>query len=284
MTRFASLLFLALVISDTQTLRILVLLPYPYYSHFLVFQPLMEGLISKEHDLTIVSPYSLDSSSEFYTHVDLSGSVNARINDFPLPPKIGRLGMHNEIGLLRESGRRICNATLSSDAFRDLLDSSRKFDLIVTEVFATNCILFAAYLKFRAPIVGITSHTYMPWSNVWIANPDNPSYTPVIFMDFYENMDFFGRVENSIAWVYNNWYYRNFIHRDDCELIQEKLQVGCDDYDAVLENISLILGNGHYSLHPAKPTVPAFVDVGGIHIVKSKEIPLVRMSSLIEKK
>jgi hypothetical protein len=36
---------------------------------------------------------------------------------------------------------------------------------------------------------------------------------------------------------------------------------------------SLIIANTHFSLHVAKPTVPALIEVGGLHITENGTLP-----------
>lgn len=41
-------------------------------------------------------------------------------------------------------------------------------------------------------------------------------------------------------------------------------------------NMSLLLVNSHFSLHQARPTVPNFVEVAGLHIRDPKPLPEVK--------
>lgn len=45
-------------------------------------------------------------------------------------------------------------------------------------------------------------------------------------------------------------------------------------YEEVLESVSLVLLNTHFSLNPPRPYVPNMIEVGGMHVNRNKgELP-----------
>jgi len=42
------------------------------------------------------------------------------------------------------------------------------------------------------------------------------------------------------------------------------------DADTLMKNASLVFINGHYTVDLAKPLLPNFVNIGGIHLVQPK--------------
>lgn len=59
------------VFTYVESANILVLEPLPARSHFKCFQPLLEKLIERGHNLTVMSGHSLNSQFESkYTHIN----------------------------------------------------------------------------------------------------------------------------------------------------------------------------------------------------------------------
>lgn len=52
--------------------NILSVFPLPYFSHFKTFQPLLEEIVGRGHNLTLLSSFSLDDSFQSnYTLINL---------------------------------------------------------------------------------------------------------------------------------------------------------------------------------------------------------------------
>lgn len=60
------------------------------------------------------------------------------------------------------------------------------------------------------------------------------------------------------------------------KLAKEFFGPGLPDLDDLVRNTSLLMVNSHFSLNHARPTVPNFVEVGGLHIHDSKPLPKVK--------
>lgn len=267
-----SSVFFILFANAAQCLRILGIFAYPGYSHFEFFKPLMDGLVKRGHTVTLISPFPLSASPGDYTHVDTKDVVKQQLGNLDLTEQRSRLRVHNSVARLAGYTLDFCNQTISSTVYKDFLEQENNFDLILAEFFGSNCYLLSAHLKHKAPIIGVQSHVMMPWTNPWIGNPDNPAYIPSLFMNFHDKMDFLERVENTIAWLYNNFYYKSIAMCDDCEAVR-KLYGSCGDHAGVLNNISLMLVNAHFTLNRPRPLAPAVVDVSGLHIGEPKHPP-----------
>lgn len=59
------------------------------------------------------------------------------------------------------------------------------------------------------------------------------------------------------------------------QLYREKLGADIPGVIEILNNVSLILSNGHFSLNKPKPYLPDVVDVAGIHSRQAKPLPKV---------
>lgn len=65
--------------NNTRPYNILVFLPTETKSHFMGFQPLLETLVTRGHNVTLVSPFALGSGGmalPYYTHVKVEVTEN----------------------------------------------------------------------------------------------------------------------------------------------------------------------------------------------------------------
>lgn len=178
------------------------------------------------------------------------------------------------IAFVRPFATACCNGGLKHEAIQKLAKSKEHFDLILMEYFNTHC--FSGFIKkFSAPVIGLSSHVLMPWVNDWTGNPDNPSYIPLINMDRSDDMSFLQRVEHLLVYTYVKIYYRAVLTRDAAEISRNHLGLEMRVPDGVMYNTSLVLVNSHYSLNLPRPLVPNVIEVGGLHIGKCGQLPVV---------
>lgn len=62
--------------NNTRPYNILVFLPTETKSHFIGFKPLLETLVNRGHNVTLVSPFALSSPLPHYTHVKVEVTEN----------------------------------------------------------------------------------------------------------------------------------------------------------------------------------------------------------------
>lgn len=84
--------------------------------------------------------------------------------------------MIQEFYELAAEGEMVCRAALNSSIIDDILHEheSNPFDLVVTEIFNTECMLGVIH-KMNVPYVGLTSCGLMPYHFDRVATPDTPS-------------------------------------------------------------------------------------------------------------
>lgn len=75
-----------------------------------------------------------------------------------------------------------------------LKSSKKKYDLIIMEVYCTDCLLGFTNV-FKAPIIGISATKHLPWALDRMGNPDNPSYMSNYFVPWIGKMVFYQKLE-----------------------------------------------------------------------------------------
>ncbi|XP_015124627.1 UDP-glucuronosyltransferase 2B30 [Diachasma alloeum] len=255
-------------------LKILGVFSHPGKSHFDVFKPLLEELANRGHDLTVVSYFPRTNSSSAlpnYKDIDLTGPEGVFLEIVDLKKiKHSILTVYREFMLLRHWGLEHCQKNLANRDVQKLIKSNAKFDLIITEVFNSDCFLGFVH-RFKAPFIGLSSHVLFPWANARLSNEHNPSYVPTVLLGFGPKMNFMERVGNYVIRKIFNLGYEVFYNRPMQKIVEKSFGPNVPPLGDLAKNMSVILVNMHYSLQGSKPNLPSVVEVGGLHISEKQQ-------------
>ncbi|CAG9836531.1 unnamed protein product [Diabrotica balteata] len=269
------LVFLFSFVIRTNSLNILILFPTAANSHFLVFEPMFQELAKRGHNLTI-----LTSRHRLYTHENKTLLYSIKDEKTymvkPILPmdffKGRRTEMYKEQFLLASITESTCERFLSSEYVKNFLKESNSYDVVIAEVFGSHC-YFGLAKRYNAPVIGLSSTDLLPWMYQWYGSPENPSYIPVLFMDYSDKMNFFQRVENTLMLIFSKLVHLYYIAPTGNEYSKKYLGVDLFEGGDILYNMSLLLTNRHYTYQTPKPLSPNIIEVGGIHLGKPKKLP-----------
>lgn len=269
------IILLILFCGFSSGLKILGILPYAGKSHFIFFEGLLKQLQSRGHHLTVVSHFPLKEKLENYTDIRLSdGNIPKEILSMEELPQ-GHVKHYVTPYILETLMRSSCD--LNNGVMKKLLESKEKYDLILMEMFVTDC-YFGFIHHFKVPFVGLSSSGLLPWTSQFYANPLTPSYVPMIFLPHSDSMNFFERTENFIMYFYSHWQYHRLIMGPCYEDAKEFFGNDLPYLEKIAENASLLLVNTHFSLQRPRPLVPGVIEVGGMFLKNEvKTLPKVRI-------
>ncbi|XP_033229955.1 UDP-glucuronosyltransferase 2A3-like [Belonocnema kinseyi] len=270
--------------SENKKFNILAALFTSGGSHFIFFEPLLEALARRGHNLTVLSYNPRENNN-----IDANVLPNYK-NVFLTDPKIIAKNVLNleelwanyynsyfpssvvDIILLRNFGLTYCEMTFNNTAVRELIKSDQKFDLIFMETFCSDCALGFVH-KFHAPVIALSSHEILPWINDRLGNPDNPSHIPGFHKFYSGKMTFMQRVMNTLHLWWVKVFYEIRFQWPNQKLVEEFFGPGVPPLSEIVKKTSALLVNTHYSIHGSRPYVPNVIEVGGIHIGKPKPLP-----------
>ncbi|XP_057670660.1 UDP-glycosyltransferase UGT5-like [Diorhabda carinulata] len=260
------LLLLLYLVDISLSLKILAITPHMGKSHQLVFEPLFKQLVSIGHQVTLITRFPM--RLEYPNWKDINIAVEDKNETEILTFDIltgSRLDRYACPIVLMDAARIACTEGLSHPNLQTFLKEDRHFDLILIEIFNTNCFMGVAK-KYNAPIIGIHSSIWMPWMYQSFGVPFNPSYLPSHFLGLPIPMNFIQRLENTINHLYSNLLY-------DYEMIKSsntlsKKYVGVDLYENgdVTNDVNMLFINTHFTLNLPIPLTPNVIEIGGIHI------------------
>jgi glucuronosyltransferase len=272
-----ALLVILLVPDDIFCARFLVIIPTAVKSHFVMLEPYIKSLAARGHEMVVVSYYPQKQSVSNYTDITLDASLNRyRLGSGTAIEQI--LSLKNPIlnvRALANYGLYTCETLLNDKSVKELMKSDEKFDVVVNDLFHTDCFLPFAY-KFKAVSIGVSTSVLMPWANHRLGNPDNPSYIPNLFTPLSGQMNFLERTVNALTTVLYKAMFHFLSDSPTQKLVHQYFGQDIPDLAELAKNMSLILVNSHFSLNSPRPLVPGVVEIGGIHIVKPKPLPQVR--------
>ncbi|KAG5887594.1 hypothetical protein JTB14_025753 [Gonioctena quinquepunctata] len=261
------------VIELSDGLNILVIMPHSGRSHQLVFDPMFEQLVKNGHNLTVITAFPRKNAIPNWRDISISDGTqqNTEILDFDFFTG-SKLDMYMCHFLVAGMAEEACKRGLPHKNFQAFLKEDNHFDLILAELFNTNCFLGLAK-KFNVPIVGMISSTVMPWTVSSFGSPDNPAFIPNHFLGNSDRMTFLGRLENTVIYLWNRLTYKYQMLVPGNEYSKKYLGLDVLDETDIMKNISILLMNAHFSLNLPKPLVPNIIEVGGLHLGEPKRLP-----------
>lgn len=261
------------VINQETKFKILGVFGHPGKSHFDVFRPVMEELARRGHEVTVVSflPRSPEDKAREplpnYKDISLFDEKVGLFRDVVDLSRVDQsvFRLFNELRNLRRMADMACGAGLNKPEVKELMRSERKFDVVLTENFNTDCFL-AIVQNFKAPYLSISSHQIMTWASARFGDPQESSYVPSVFQGFPRPLSFFTRLINTVSIFITTTVYDVWYNSRDQAIVEEAFGPGLPDLKEVSEKSAALLLNTHHSLHGLRPHLPNIVEIGGIHI------------------
>lgn len=252
--------------------RILVLCPHISRSHFTIFEAIAKGLTQHGHVVDILSHFPQTTKSLNYNDISVEGSMKLQTNHL-LMTDINTASPVSDYFFIHQMGEETCEAVLSTKAAHDLLHSSKKYDLIITEVFNTDCFLGFVH-KFKVPNIAVSAAHIIPMAAERFGIPDNPSYIPNGFLSYEPRMSFPERLFNSLTTLSLNlirkYYYDPRHYRVATKYFGESLP----PFDVLARNTSLVLVNSHFSfMGSSRPYPSNVIEVAGLHVKSPQPLP-----------
>lgn len=275
------LVFLIPTIQPSYSARILALLPIPLKSHFIISDVLLVELANRGYNVTVASPYPKKHPPANYHQIDTSDCVN-------LPDELFTVEFRHSAGqnsdVMFDTFTHIVDSAeeiLKCDPMQKLLHSTDSYDLLVTEMSVSDAMLGYVQL-FQTPFILLSSHPLMPWASKRVGNVNYPSYVPFpwSFRPFGESPSFYDRLYNTQFYLSSLFFHSWKWTPRTNELVRRYFGEGTPSVTEIAKNVSLILCYSHFSTNVPRPSVPAVIHVGGLHIKNPAPLPKVRARTL----
>lgn len=259
--------------------RILALFPYPLKSHFIVFEALLLELAKRGHDVTVITPFPQPHNITNYHQTDASYCLQIPSYLFELEYAAShyKSAFHLVSDLVIVT--KLHEPLLTCKPMLELKHTKDKYDLLITETFATDVLLPYAHI-LQTPFILFSTLPILPWMSDRVGNIDHPGYIPFAFSDFplTKNSKFFERLYNTAIYVVARAYHKLQWEPLTNELVRKYFGPAMPPVQEIAKNTSMILSFSHFSINSPRPLVPNVIEAGGIHIKDPSPLP--KVSSL----
>ncbi|XP_044733862.1 UDP-glycosyltransferase UGT5-like isoform X2 [Chrysoperla carnea] len=267
------LLSLTILNETSNGFKILGVFPHAGKSHFMVFVPILRELTRRGHEVTVISHFPETHPLPNYTDISIVGAGEIGLNNIPtsmiVNNKFRNILDHFFLG---QKGAQNCEA-LNYPQVQNLIRSNKTYDLIIHEHFNTDCFMALNYI-FKAPNIGLSSCTMMPWLFDRFGIPNNPSYMPVNLLHYGDKMTFFERVINTVAYFLHSYILADILMTKPADnAVKMYLGENIPSVAEIVKNTSLFLINTHYTLNRARPYPPNVIEISGVHLDTPKALP-----------
>lgn len=254
---------LVVLFATVEASKILFISPSPALSHNLFYQPIVKELAQRGHNVTFVAGDLIPSNNTQIQQINIRFETYGAIN----------LG-ETFYKIQQEKPRRITifhyltpiviqtiDLILSNPEIQAL--RTQFFDLVIFE-HLNNPILMGLKQWFNCPMIGISSLDLMIPGFDSVGSVTFPSYYADYWMNSGPDLTFWERMENFIYAVEYRWFYFSTFMGQQ-QVIFDKHFKGGGSLLKLEREIDLVIVNSNPIFHNPKPTVPAIIEIGGLH-------------------
>ncbi|KAG5672607.1 hypothetical protein PVAND_002722 [Polypedilum vanderplanki] len=251
--------FLSILI-NIDGLKILMILPHTK-SHWFIGHAIVKSLVDVGHEAIVFSTYKLENPIKGYREIDISSILSKE-----------EMQEESNVFSLQKKGNELSEAVLSHENIQELMKSEEKFDVCFLENFYTQVLLGifdhldCVYVSFTS-----TSNTYL--TDIITSNLSPPSYLPALHLPYSRRMNFFQRWINTFHYMLHSLIY-HVIHIPQQRVIFNNYFPNAKrSFDEIIKSSSITFVNSHFSITGARPLLPNIIEIAGIHIDRTRQIP-----------
>ncbi|XP_053673814.1 UDP-glucosyltransferase 2-like [Anopheles nili] len=275
-----SFLLLSGLLAIADGYNILLLVPFPGLSHWLMLKHFIRELTDRQHEITCITGFPYGEPLEHYHEVLIDPPYPIR-ETFPVESLFAANQTSDfvKLDMYWEMGINTSKYGLESKNVRDFIRrDDLHFDLILAEQFFQESWLMFAH-KYNAPIVTISTYGYSDFFDRIMGTQTPWSFVPHMVLSFDDDMSYADRMYNAIVSL-TDYAYRYFWYLPEQDTIAQEafgyLARTKGPLPSVYEleqSISVILVNHHPILSTPRPTIRGLVDIAGAHIRSPKPLP-----------
>lgn len=270
------LLFAILAPIQINGLKILAIFPYTGKSHHYVFDPLLQRLSSKGHELTVISHFPAKDPPKNWKDIQLLTDMSVSENTVDLSEleqiPLRAFQVVFEGDYLYSFGNEMCENLLTNEGVKKLLQTSPKFDVALVEQFNSDCLLGIVH-KLGIPAVGLTPDTIMPWQFERFGITVNPSHVPCHHSEYGTKPTFAQTVKSMITCGLLRLGYEIMSVSPAQDMQRKHLGKDLPPLRDQINNISLLLVNSYFATHGGLLLPPSVHEVGGMHLKNPNKLP-----------
>ncbi|CAH2236248.1 jg27330 [Pararge aegeria aegeria] len=266
-------------LSHAAAFNILAIVSVPLKSHYMAFQMLFRELAIRGHSVTVINNYPDVNPPPNLKFVNISThgpNTFPHMTEFEQSEYASFYKFQNLLKHIVVGGKRAvmdCENLFTNENMKQFRAKGENFDVIFVEQFMSDCGLVFAAL-YDAPIIGITSHTLLPWAYARLGLPFDFGSEAFYFSDAGTNPSLLNKIQSYIANLFFTTLgelniYQNIYKVFDMYVPNNKLNV-----DTIAkEKMKMMFVYQHHSVTGARLMAPSVLEIAGIHIQTPKPVP-----------
>lgn len=266
MKLLASIVLLCTVLSVCNGYRILGVFPFNGKSHFMMFERLMKTLAKKGHQVDVISTFPLKKPYPNYKDLIVLPVAREFMNNLTYDVAVHMIAGSPTHTVATLAGNTVCE-NLNHPELQELIRNPPRdppYDAVIMEIFGAHCFAILGDI-LKVPVIGASSAVFYPWIPDMIGTPDNFAFVSSTLLSYSHDMNLWERMHNVLDSLYNKWYF-NSLSNEQTAMLRKYVSPSAPDVRELEKKISIILTNSHLSTNGIRPTVPALIEVGGLHV------------------
>nr|QVG59861.1 UDP-glucuronosyltransferase [Nilaparvata lugens] len=257
--------------------NILGIFPTASFSHQQPLLAVSRALAARGHNLTVINTNPNKTPLKNYRDIDLGFMYKEwdalkKAHGLSLQERISPFKIVSDFKNFVDF---FCQKVLDSHQIQDLIKevNGTTFDLILYESLSYSSLLGLSELVGNPPIVGFMTLHPFTINDLYVGNPEIPSYIPSVVLPYEHRMTFFQRMTNFALNVY--FHYQRIRYIEPLQEVFLKRYFGDVKHTAyeLERNISLMLISGDLATSYPKPVHPNTIYIGPAHIEKPPPLP-----------
>ncbi|XP_071053670.1 uncharacterized protein [Onthophagus taurus] len=238
------------------------LVPSP--SHHIWNEALIEGLLSKNHNVTMIGFYPANIISNNYSILQINDEKFTENISSTLKNVIDETSVKSILSMW-EFIQKSCEFNMNSEEFKALLNYPKSFfNLLIFDITFSECYLPLIDHFNNQPAIGVTAFGLQTYLND-IIGESIQIYTPYYGLPYTDKMNLFQRF-CSIFYTtierLSRFYYLPKLDEINKKVFGENVR----KINELGNEISLIFPNDDPILDYPKPNVPNVIQIGGVHL------------------
>lgn len=283
---YVKLILLSFAISQIYfvcALNVLAIVSLPLKSHYMSFQTLFQELSLRGHSVTVINNYPDKAPPKNLSFIYMNASQRHNFTALSEFEKYNsffsiffNFYVHFTMG--PKHTKEDCESFFANENIKAIRDKRDRFDVIFVEQFISDCGLVYAAVFYDAPIIGITSHTLLPWAYTRLGIPFDVGSDAFYFSNAGTNPPLYNKFLNFLMNAYANTIGRWQLNSEIYQVFNQYLPNTTFDVERIAkEKMVMMFSNQHHSVTGARLLAPRVLEIGGMHIKKSNTIPEVRV-------
>nr|XP_034826576.1 UDP-glucuronosyltransferase 2B31-like [Maniola hyperantus] len=264
------------IISPISGAKILAVFPTPSISHQVVFRPLVQELVSRGHEVTVITTdpaFPKDHAPLNLTEIDVHDlSYKIWIDTFR-EKKTGSEDddLLSQIEVIMKTVTKVFEAQLATYEIQNIINKKNgQFDLLLVEAFVQLTLAFTHI--FKVPTIQISSFGGLQFNFETVGAPIHPLLYPATVNQKVYNLTNYEKLQQ----LYKRWTVEKLfssLEQEDDILLKN---IFGQDFPTIRElsnNVHMLFLNIHPIWSDNQPVPPSVVYIGGIHTNPPKALP-----------